>query len=152
MFGAWWAATRSTPRGVPVIASEHNRLTWPMGDYSAEATAAASRVERFHVVPSREESWSQSAVTALAPGVPVVATAVDALPRTLGGRRGVLVQPDPAALAAGIQSVLDGAADIDVAGARHYAALFQPAQIGSDYFAVYQRVLSQRSRSSGAAV
>jgi glycosyltransferase involved in cell wall biosynthesis len=266
MFGAWWAAARSTPRGVPVIASEHNRLTWPLGDYSADATAAASRVERFfvhglsaptfgsdlgieqskvlpgrsaisqhttprpglvsprltftgrlredkgpdlllhalaamhdppvtyvvgdgpmsqqvrrlidrlglrrtvqltgwsyeparyvagaavHVVPSREEAWSQSAVTALALGVPVVATAVDGLPTTLAGRRGLLVQPDPAALAAGIQLVLDGAADIDLAGARHYAALFQPAQIASDYFAVYQRVLSERSRSSGAAV
>jgi glycosyltransferase involved in cell wall biosynthesis len=251
---------------VPVVASEHNRLTWPLGDYSADATAAASRVQRFfvhglsaptfrhdlgidrakvlpgrsaisqhtiprpglvsprltftgrlredkgpdlllhalaamhdppvtyivgdgpmsqqvrrlidrlglrrtvqmtgwsyeparyvagasvHVVPSREEAWSQSAVTALALGVPVVATAVDGLPTTLAARRGLLVQPDPAALAAGIQSVLDGAADIDTANARHYAALFQPAQIASDYFAVYQRVLSERSRTSGAAV
>ena len=33
-----------------------------------------------HVVPSREEAWSQSAVTALALGVPVVATAVEGLP------------------------------------------------------------------------
>jgi glycosyltransferase involved in cell wall biosynthesis len=266
MFGAWWAATRSTPRGVPVIASEHNTLSWPLGDYSMDATAAASRVERFfvhgpsartfgcdlgvepnkvltgrsaisqhttprpglvsprvtftgrlredkgpdlllhalaamhdppvtyvvgdgpmcqqvrrlidrlglrrtvqltgwsyeparyvagssvHVVPSREEAWSQSAVTALALGVPVVATAVDGLPTTLAERRGLLVQPDPAALAAGIQAVLDGVADIDAAGARHYAASFQPAQIASDYFAVYQRVLSERSQTSGAAV
>jgi glycosyltransferase involved in cell wall biosynthesis len=266
MFGAWWAATRSTPSGVPVIASEHNRLTWPLGDHSADAATAASRVERFfvhgpsaptfgcdlgiepakvlpgrsaisqhrtprpglvsprltftgrlredkgpdlllhalaamhdppvtylvgdgpmsqqvrrlidrlglrrtvqltgwsyeparyvagasvHVVPSREEAWSQSAVTALALGVPVVATAVDGLPTTLAERRGLLVQPDPAALAAGIQAVLDGVADIDAAGARHYAASFQPAQIASDYFAVYQRVLSERSQTSGAAV
>jgi glycosyltransferase involved in cell wall biosynthesis len=266
MFGAWWAATRSTPTGVPVIASEHNGLSWPLGDYSADATAASSRVERFfvhgpnaqtfgrelgiapakvlpgrsaisqhtvprpglisprvtftgrlredkgpdllvhalaamhdppvtylvgdgpmsqqvrrlidrlglrrtvqltgwsyeparyvagasvHVVPSREEAWSQSAVTAFALGVPVVATAVEGLPTTLAERRGLLVQPDAAALAAGIQAVLDGAADIDTAGARHYAALFQPAQIASDYFAVYQRVLSERSRTSGAAV
>src|SRR6185503_12733823 len=72
-----------------------------------------------HVVPSREEAWSQSAVTALALGVLVVATAVEGLPTTLAERRGLLVQPDPAALAAGIQSVLDGAADIDTAGARH---------------------------------
>jgi glycosyltransferase involved in cell wall biosynthesis len=105
-----------------------------------------------HVVPSREEAWSQSAVTAFALGVPVVATAVEGLPTTLAERRGLLVQPDPAALAAGIQAVLDGAADIDTAGARHYAALFQPAKIASDYCAVYQRVLSERSRTSGAAV
>src|SRR5262249_35835547 len=37
-----------------------------------------------HVVPSREESWSQSAVVALGLGVPVVGAAVDGLPRTLG--------------------------------------------------------------------
>jgi glycosyltransferase involved in cell wall biosynthesis len=33
-----------------------------------------------HVVPSREESWSQSAVLGLGLGVPVVGTAVDGLP------------------------------------------------------------------------
>ena len=43
-----------------------------------------------HVVPSREESWSQSAVLALGLGVPVVGTAVDGLARTLGEGRGVL--------------------------------------------------------------
>jgi hypothetical protein len=44
-----------------------------------------------HVVPSREESWSQSAVLALGLGVPVVGTAVDGLACTLGAARGVLV-------------------------------------------------------------
>jgi len=54
-----------------------------------------------HVVPSREEAWSQSAVLALGLGVPVVGTAVDGLARTLGGGRGVLVPPEaPRALAA----------------------------------------------------
>jgi glycosyltransferase involved in cell wall biosynthesis len=251
---------------VPVIASEHNSLSWPLGDYSVDATAAASQIARFfvhgptaqtfgrevgieqakvlpgrsaisqhttprpglvsprvtytgrlredkgphllvhalaamhdlpmtyvvgdgpmcqqvrrlierlglqrtvrltgwkyeparyvaassvHVVPSREEAWSQSAVTALALGVPVVATAVHGLSTTLAERRGLLVPRDPAALAVGIQAVLDGAADIDTTGARRYAAGFQPAQIASDYFAVYQQVLSDRSRASGAAV
>ena len=267
MFGAWWAATRSAPRDVPVIASEHDRLTWPLGDHSHAAAAAVSRVNLFfvhgtdeqafgrslgvdpgkllpgrsaisqhttprpglvsprltftgrlredkgpdlllqalaamhdppmtyvvgdgpmsqqlrrlvdrlglrrtvqltgwsyeparyvagasvHVVPSREEAWSQSAVTALALGVPVVATAVDGLRTTLAERRGLLVPPDPAALAAGIQSVLDGEAAIDTASGRRYAAAYRPAQIASDYFAVYQRVLTDRTaRASGAAV
>ena len=49
MFGAWWAAARSAPRGVPLIASEHDSLTWPLGDYSRSAAAAASRVDRFFV-------------------------------------------------------------------------------------------------------
>jgi glycosyltransferase involved in cell wall biosynthesis len=265
MFGAWWAATRSVPLGVPVIASEHNGLTWPLGDFSDAAATAAARVGRFfahgpgaraflcrvgvdpaavlpgrsaislhttprpglasprltftgrlredkgpdlllhalatmhappltyvvgdgpmsqevrhlvdklglgrvvaltgwsyeparyvagstvHVVPSREEAWSQSAVTALALGVPVVACAVDGLPTTLAERRGLLVSPDPAALAAGIQAVLDGAADIDTAGARRYAAAFAPAQIASDYFSVYQQVLASASGRQPAA-
>jgi glycosyltransferase involved in cell wall biosynthesis len=259
MFGAWWAATRSAPRGVPVIASEHNGLTWPLGDFSHSAALAASRVDRFfthgptaradiahlgveaakllagrsaisshttprpglasprltftgrlredkgpdlllralatmndppatyvvgdgpmsqslrrlvdrlglrrivqltgwsyeparyvsgaavHVVPSREEAWSQSAVTALALGVPVVACSVDGLPTTLADRRGVLVSPQPAALAAGIHAVLNGAADIDIAEGRRYAASFHPAQIASEYFAVYQQVLADGS-------
>jgi glycosyltransferase involved in cell wall biosynthesis len=259
MFGAWWAATRSAPPGVPVIASEHNGLTWPLGDYSHDAAAAAARVDRFfahgpdaraffcrlgvdpavvlpgksaislhttprpglasprltftgrlredkgpdlllhalalmhappltyvvgdgpmsqevrhlvdklglgrivsltgwsyeparyvagatvHVVPSREEAWSQSAVTALALGVPVVACAVDGLPTTLAERRGLLVSPQPTALAAGIQAVLDGEADIDTAAARRYAGAFQPAHIAAEYFSVYQQVLAEGS-------
>jgi len=267
LFGAWWAAARSTPRHVPVIASEHDRLTWPLGDHSVAAAAAAARIDRFfvhgqdgrafgrglgvepprvlngrsaisqhttarpglvsprltftgrlredkgpdlllhalaemrdppvtyivgdgpmsqqlrrhierlglrrtvqltgwsfeparyvagatvHVVPSRRDSWSQSAVTGFALGVPVVATTVDGLPTTLAERRGLLVRPEPAALAAGIQSVLDGTAAIDREAGRRYALAFQPAEIASDYFAVYQHVLAGRAaRASGAAV
>jgi glycosyltransferase involved in cell wall biosynthesis len=103
-------------------------------------------------VPSREEAWSQSAVTALALGVPVVASAVDGLPTTLAERRGLLVDPRPEALAAGIQAVLDGVADIDTAGGRRYAAAFQPAQIASEYFAVYQEVLADRSDNTVAII
>jgi glycosyltransferase involved in cell wall biosynthesis len=259
MFGAWWAATRSAPQAVPVVASEHNGLTWPLGDFAHSAALAGSRVDRFfahgpttradiaslggeaarllagksaisshttprpglasprltftgrlredkgpdllvhalasmhdppatyvvgdgpmsrslrrlvdrlglrpvvqltgwsyeparyvagaavHVVPSREEAWSQSAVTALALGVPVVACRVDGLPTTLADRRGVLVSPSPEGLAAGIQTVLDGAADIDAAEGRRYSSSFHPAQIASEYFAVYQQVLTERS-------
>jgi glycosyltransferase involved in cell wall biosynthesis len=63
----------------------------------------------MHVVPSREESWSQSAVLALGLGVPVVGTAVDGLARTLGQGRGVLVPPeDPRAHAGALSRVLGG--------------------------------------------
>ncbi len=259
MFGAWWAATRRLPRHAPVVASEHNALTWPLGDHRHAAADAADRVSRFfvhspdprpfvrafgidparvlpgrsaisvhttprpglasprltftgrlredkgpdlllhalagmhdppvtyvvgdgpmrrqvgrlvtrlglqrcvkltgwsheparyvagstvHLVPSREEAWSQSAVTALALGVPVVATAVDGLPVTLAEGRGHLVSPDPASLAAGIQAVIDGDVVVDMAGGRRYAAAFQPARIASDYFAVYRDVLATRA-------
>ena len=207
MVGAWWAAARAVPPGVPLVASEHNQMTWPDHDYTAQARVAARRVDllfthgpavtawaaglglggrlregrssveglsarpfpglawpritftgRFrddkapdvlvealalldapptaylvgdgpmrqtltrlirargldgvvclagwsytparyvsgasvHVVPSREESWSQSAVVALGLGVPVIGTAIDGLARTLGDGRGVLVPP-----------------------------------------------------------
>jgi glycosyltransferase involved in cell wall biosynthesis len=60
-----------------------------------------------HAVPSREESWSQSAVVALGLGVPVIGTAVDGLAQTLGNGRGVLVPPgDPHALAARIRTAV----------------------------------------------
>ena len=54
--------------------------------YIAQATV--------HVAPSREESWSQSAVLPLGLGVSVVGTAVDGLARALGEGRGVLVPPE----------------------------------------------------------
>ena len=205
MVGAWWAAARAVPAGVPLVASEHNQMSWPGDDHTEEARIAARRVGllfchgpsvrawaaglglgdrlregrsavqglsarplaglpsprltftgrfrddkapdvlvealalldtpppaylvgdgptrdalarlvqarglqavvRFpgwsykpsryvagasvHVVPSREEAWSQSAVVALGLGVPVVGTAVDGLAHTLGNGRGVLV-------------------------------------------------------------
>ncbi len=254
MFGAWWAATVAAPRGVPVVASEHNSLTWPLGDHRRAAAAAGDRVGTFfahgpeawsffaglgvqperllegrsaivsgctprpglaspritftgrlredkgpdllvraiallhepptpyllgdgpmrrevhelvtrlglagvrligwsqhpgryvagstvHVVPSREEAWSQSAVTAMAHGVPVVATNVDGLPATLAHSRGLLVDPTPEALARGIQSVLDGTAELDQEAARAYARRFSPADIAADYLATYRRLL-----------
>lgn len=259
MFGAWWAAARAVPPQVPLVASEHNTLTWPLGNHVKAGRHVSPRIDRFfvhgpavhtfardlrvdpvkvlagrspitlhseprpglvtprltftgrlredkgpdlllhalaamkeppvsylvgdgpmqpqlrelvdtlglrdvvhltgwsyeparytagatvHVVPSREEAWSQSAVTALALGVPVVATNVDGLPVTLADRRGLLVDPDPAALAAGIESVLDGAADIDRIAGKRYAASFLPADIAADYHAVYQQVLADYS-------
>jgi hypothetical protein len=77
---------------------------------------------------------------------------VDGLPTTLAERRGLLVQPHPAALAAGIQSVLDGTAAIDGVAGRRYAAAFRPAEVASDYFAVYQRVLADRAARASESV
>lgn len=263
MFGAWWAASQVIPAGLPLVASEHNSLSWPRGDHSRAAAAASDRVDQFfvhgpsphtqiralgvdparlapgrsaitvhptarpglvsprltftgrlradkgpdlllqalallddppltylvgdgpmhrevrhlvadlglrhkvrltgwsheparyvlgatvHVVPSRQEAWSQSAVTALALGVPVVATAVDGLPVTLTDRRGLLVAPDPASLAAGIQTVLDGKADLDAEAGRRYAAMFQPAPIASYYFDAYNQLAQRRLVAPG---
>jgi glycosyltransferase involved in cell wall biosynthesis len=97
-----------------------------------------------HVVPSREEAWSQSAVLGLGLGVPVVGTRVDGLTDTLSQSRGVVVAPDdPAALSQAIAAVLDGAVQPDRGGAIGYARTFAPARIADFYYAEYESVLRQ---------
>ena len=260
MVGAWWAAARAVPPQVPLVASEHNQMSWPGADHTPQAREAARRVDLFfahgpavsawaaglglggrlregrspveglsarpwpglawprvtftgrfradkapdvlvealallgvpppaylvgdgpmrgalaqlvrarglqavvrlpgwsyrparyvagasvHVVPSREESWSQSAVVALGLGVPVVGTAVDGLARTLGSGRGVLVPPDdPAALAAALSRVLGGQHP-DPSPGRAYARQFTPRAAAAAYLKAYQHLLATRAR------
>jgi len=98
-----------------------------------------------HVVPSREEAWSQSAVVALGLGVPVVGTAVDGLARTLGDGRGVLVPPgDPHALAAAVSRVLDGEHP-DPGPGRAYARQFTPSAAAAVYADTYRHLLAKRA-------
>ena len=265
MFGAWWAAAAALEGvGTPLVASEHNAVTWPHGDHSAAAKIAAHRLSAFfahgpearafaetlgldpcsvhegcsavegldasplpglatpritftgrfredkgpdvlvealplladelgelphcyfvgdgamrpwlerrtrelgmaervrftgwsyepvryvagaavHVVPSREEAWSQSAVVAMGLGVPVVGTAVEGLPLTLADGRGLLVAPeDPRALAAGIAGILRGEKVTDLDGGRAYAARFEAGRVAEQYAAVYREVIHAR--------
>jgi hypothetical protein len=262
MVGAWWAAARALPPRVPLVASEHNEMSWPGGDYTPQARDAARRVGMFfahgpaarawaariglgdgrlregrssveglsagpmpglpsprltfagrlrgdkgpdvlvealalldqpppaylvgdgplraalirlvrargldavvrlpgwsyeptgyiagasvHVVPSREESWSQSAVLALGLGVPVVGTAIDGLARTLGDGRGVLVPPeDPHALAGALTRVLRGEHPDPVPG-RAYAQQFTPSAAATVYAGAYRQLLASHARS-----
>jgi glycosyltransferase involved in cell wall biosynthesis len=256
MFGAWWAAAVAAPDGLPLVATEHNAVTWPYGDFVIEARAAVPRVAAFfthgpaartfadslgvpaerllegrsivegfdarplpglpsprvtfagrlhpekgpdvllealamlpdppatlllgdgplresltarsialgladrvilpgwvrspgsyvagasvHVVPSREEAWSQSAVLGLGLGVPVVGTAVEGLPETLGEGRGVLVQPEkPEELAHAIDELLRGRGVPDPALGRRYAEQFTNERIAPYYADVYRRL------------
>jgi glycosyltransferase involved in cell wall biosynthesis len=95
------------------------------------------------VVPSRHEAWSQTAVTAMAHRVPVIATAVEGLPLTLAKGRGVLVAPeDPDELASAISTVLAGGGEIDLAGAQRYAARFSPELVAAHYARIYGRLLA----------
>jgi glycosyltransferase involved in cell wall biosynthesis len=261
MVGAWWAAAQAVPPGVPLVASEHNEMSWPGRDHTEEARAAAHRIDmlfchgpsvhawatglglgdrlregrsavqglsarplaglpsprltftgrfrddkapdvlvealalldtpppaylvgdgpmrealarlvrarglqavvRFpgwsyepsryvagasvHVVPSREESWSQSAVVALGLGVPVAGTAVDGLVRTLGHGRGVLVPPEnPPALAIALTRILAGEHP-DPGPGRSYARQFTPNAVAAMYFTAYGNLLASRTRS-----
>jgi glycosyltransferase involved in cell wall biosynthesis len=94
------------------------------------------------VVPSRHEAWSQTAVTAMAHRVPVIATAVEGLPLTLAERRGVLVTPgDPDGLATAIRAVLVGRSVVDLAGAERYAGQFSPDLVAARYARIYRRLL-----------
>jgi glycosyltransferase involved in cell wall biosynthesis len=265
MMGAWWAAAQALRPDVPLVASEHNQMSWPTVDHSPQAREAARRVDLFfahgpsarawaagigvvdgrlrdgrssvhglharplpglptprltfagrlrgdkapdvlvealalmgapppayligdgplrdplkrlvaargldpvvhllgwsfeparyiagasvHVVPSREESWSQSAVLALGLGVPVVGTAVDGLARTLGEGRGILVRPqDPHALAGALSGVLAGERP-DAAVGRAYARQFTPSAAAAVYARAYHQLLASRSRSGNA--
>lgn len=95
------------------------------------------------VVPSRHEAWSQTAVTAMAHRVPVIATAVEGLPLTLANGRGVLVAPeDPDELAGAISAVLAGKGKVDLAGAQRYAARFSPELVAAHYACIYRRLVA----------
>jgi glycosyltransferase involved in cell wall biosynthesis len=100
-----------------------------------------------HVVPSREEAWSQSAVLGLGLGVPVVGTNVDGLADTLSYYRGITVAPeDPHALKQAIADVLAGRWHLDRLAARRYAHQYTPARIADFYLAEYQAMLTDQVR------
>src|SRR3954469_4644330 len=96
------------------------------------------------VVPSRHDAWSQTAVIAMGLGVPVVATAVEGLPATIGSSRGVLVAPeDPAALADAIEGVLHGEMPVDGEEARLYSQRFLPDRVARAYAVEYRQLRDQ---------
>jgi glycosyltransferase involved in cell wall biosynthesis len=96
-----------------------------------------------HVVPSREEAWSQSAVLALGLGVPVVGTRVDGLAETLAHSRGVLVPPeDPVALSRALAETLTGRPPIDRLAGRRYARHFSCAKVADFYLTEYEGIRS----------
>jgi glycosyltransferase involved in cell wall biosynthesis len=47
MFGAWWAAARAVPDGMPLVASEHNALQWPGRAPARGLREALARVDLF---------------------------------------------------------------------------------------------------------
>jgi hypothetical protein len=93
------------------------------------------------VIPSRDESWSQTAVLAMALGVPVIGTDVDGFPETLSADRGIVVPvEDPVALAAAIYDVLTGRRRTDLDGARRYAQRFAVDRVVGEYADAYREL------------
>ncbi|MDA0179240.1 glycosyltransferase family 4 protein [Solirubrobacter phytolaccae] len=107
------------------------------GAYIAGAAALA--------IPSRDESFSQTAIIGLAHGVPVIGTDVDGFPTTLGDDRGIIVPPeDPDALAAALRVVLDGELPRP-RPLRDYTDQFEPARVADVYEHTYRGLLSRGS-------
>jgi glycosyltransferase involved in cell wall biosynthesis len=84
---------------------ERVRLTGP---WTAARLANAYASTDLLVLPSRAESYGMVLTEALARGIPVLATAVAGVPETLGHDQdgqvpGILVPPDPAALAVALR-------------------------------------------------
>jgi glycosyltransferase involved in cell wall biosynthesis len=89
--------------------------------------------------PSRDEAFSQTAVLAMALGVPVIGTNVDGFPETLGDRRGIMVSPDdPGALASALEEVLGGRLRPDTDSARLWASQFDIGRVATVYEQTYR--------------
>jgi glycosyltransferase involved in cell wall biosynthesis len=88
MFGAWWAAARAVPDGVPLVASEHNALQWPgpvprrglrealarVDLFFAHGPAARAQILAAGLTPARMRAGSSAVAEARAaphPGLPV---------------------------------------------------------------------------------
>src|SRR5260221_7702645 len=58
MVGAWWAAARAVPPRVPLVASEHNQMSWPRGDHTQQAREAARRGGTFFAPRPAARAWA----------------------------------------------------------------------------------------------
>ena len=134
-------------------ALEHQVASLELGDV-VRFSGWQANPERFiagatvHVVPSRQDAWSQSAALAMGLGVPVVASAVEGLPETLAEDRGILVPAEePRPLAAAIGEVLAGRCSSDLEGARAYAQRFTPDRVAARYASVYRTLVGADSEA-----
>ena len=111
------------------------------GPYIAGATVLA--------IPSRDEAFSQTAISGLAHGVPVIGTEVDGFPATLAGGGGILVPPeDPQALAAVLAQVLHQ--QQRPRPLRSLAERYAPARVAAIYEHTYRGLLAPKAGGAQA--
>jgi glycosyltransferase involved in cell wall biosynthesis len=105
------------------------------------------------VICSAWEGLPVASLEILAAGIPLVSTAVGALPEVLSGGAGLLVEPgDDAGLAAAIASVLDDpnrAAELGRLGRQRIADQYSFARMVADFERVYTEVLLGDTRQHG---
>lgn len=106
------------------------------------------RAASFAVVPSRWETFSVVLSEAMACGLPVVATAVGALPERIDPTNGLLCTPaDPPALAAAMATMLDRHSDYDrQAIAARVRERYSPAAVAERWDDVYREAASRARR------
>ena len=94
------------------------------------------------VLPSTYESFSLAAFEAAASGVPVVATAVGAIPDLVARGGGILIQPEAAALASALERLAGNALERSTMGAegRRTATELDWVRIVDAYVALYHAV------------
>jgi glycosyltransferase involved in cell wall biosynthesis len=107
------------------------------------------------VICSAWEGLPVASLEILAAGVPLVSTAVGALPEVLSGGAGLLVEPgDDAGLAAAIASILDDptrAAELGRLGRQRIADEYSFARMVADFERVYTEVLLGGTQQRGDA-
>lgn len=115
------------------------------GSRPKPAIAQMMRGSDLFVLPSRFETFGAVVAEALASGLPVVSTAVGAIPELVDERSGRLVPPDdPIALADALQSTLE---DLDAFDGRAIAAAardrYSLEVVGKRLTEIYESVLAE---------
>jgi glycosyltransferase involved in cell wall biosynthesis len=131
-------------RAVELGLAEHTTFH---GTLPSDEVAGLMRVAAFAVVPSRWETFSVALSEAMACGLPVVATAVGALPERVDERTRILVAPrDSQALADGLATMLERHDAFDRAAiAADVRKRFAPPVVAAAWDAVYSEAAAHRA-------
>jgi len=130
------------PAGAALIESDP-RLTW-IGWLGPDEKDALLRRATAFVIPSRSEGLPMALLEAMAYALPIVATAVGGMPEVVeDGTEALLVEPEPAAIAAAVERLL---ADSDLrqrlsAAADAHARELGPEVIARRLASIYEALL-----------
>lgn len=130
----------------------HAKRVVRLGYVTDEQRAALLRGARALAYPSRYEGYGFPALEAMSVGVPVISTAVGSLPEVLGDAAVLVGADDVAALAAGLQTVIDdeGARSRLVEAGRARTAELSWDRFIGEMTAIYE-ALTRRSDLPAAA-